>query len=230
MKRVGLIFILIILTLSAVVFGGCSSSTHISASPKSYTVPSVGKTDFTLTVKPTQNGTVNIGEDKTHAIFGEYIDIYIHADAGYEVAWVKINHGNRAEDKIAYFSQGIHEGVIRNLRVEYHMDIEALFVPEGSLEKVSHSYVGQPVKSTSVQTHFNIESVSCVNGSVTVAQTENVREGEKVQVIATPDAGYRLNEILVKYSDGYELIAVDSDGCFVMPKGNVSIMASFVEI
>lgn len=228
MKKFSLLILIMILSLTTVF--GCSTSVHISDSSSSITSSSAGETDFSLTIKPTEHGTVAIGEDKTRAKFGESIDIYVAADSGYELVWIKINNGNRAEDKIVYFSHDIHEGVIRNLRVEYNMDIEALFVEEGSIEKYSHSYVGKPTNSISVQTHFNIVSVGCVNGSVSVDTYENIEQGTRVKVTATPNSGYRLNQIVVRDTSDYKLIEVDEQGYFTMPKSNVAIMASFVNI
>ena len=227
MKKFGLILILI---LSVMVFGttgACVSNTHVNDASSSITLSSQGATDFTLTVKPSQNGTVTIKDNITHAIFGSKIDILVNPADNYEVVWVKINHGNRAEDKIVYFSEDIHSGVISDIRVEYNMEIEAYFAPVGSIQKVSHSYVGQPV-SSSVQNAFNVISVACVNGSVSASAYENITVGDRVKVTATPNSGYSLVEIIVRDTEDYNIIEVDADGYFTMPACNVAIMASFI--
>ena len=228
MKKISLLLILIISTACVSLFGACSTTNHISDSSKSITLSSVGATDFTLTAKPTQHGTVAFGGGKTHAVFGSAIDIYVSPDDGYEVVWVKVNNGNRAEDHLVYFSGDLQNGVIRNLRVEYNIVVDVLFAPIGSVEKISHSYVGAPVDSTSIQTHFNIVSVACVNGSVSVEQYENIEKGTKVKVTALADEGYSLNEIVVRDTEDYKIIEVDADGCFIMPDCDVAIMASFI--
>ncbi len=232
MKKLTLLLILILSVMTVGIFGSCASSTHINDKSSSVSLSSQGPAHFALTVKPAENGTVSIGGNRTHAPFGATIDIYVTPDAGYEVVWVKINHGNRAEDKLAYFNGDIHSGVIRNLRVEYNMDIEAFFAPIGSIEEITHSYVGQPV-STSVQTHFKITEVACVSGSVSFEVDDPskivdgmIEAGTKVKVVIPQ--GYTANEIIVRETEDYGLIEVDSEGCFIMPSCNVAIMATFI--
>lgn len=63
------------------------------------------------------------------------------------------------------------------------------------------------------------------NGKVTTS-ANSLAAGEKFKVTATPDKGYELNAVTVKYESG-TVIEPDADGSYTMPESNVIVSATF---
>ncbi|MBQ7085251.1 MAG: copper amine oxidase N-terminal domain-containing protein, partial [Anaerotignum sp.] len=85
---------------------------------------------------------------------------------------------------------------------------------------------GSTSKKYSVEIDEDIE-----NGSIKLDRTK-AKSGTEVTITATPDKGYKLDELKVLNSRGTEIDLEDNgDGTFTfkMPKGGVDIEASFVE-
>ena len=84
--------------------------------------------------------------------------------------------------------------------------------------------------STTAPAEVTVSSVP--NGKVTVTP-ERVSKGGTVTLTATPDAGYKLADILVKDANGSKLtITENADGTYsyVQPAGKVTVTATFVKV
>ena len=80
-------------------------------------------------------------------------------------------------------------------------------------------------------TRYNVSVEDTDNGSIRVSPTRASR-GQTVTITVTPDEGYELDELVVLDSDGDEIDLTDKgDGKFTfqMPRGKVTIEATFVE-
>lgn len=67
------------------------------------------------------------------------------------------------------------------------------------------------------------------NGSVSVDNTV-VKEGDVITVNTTPNAGYELDAIIVTQGINKYPVAVNEDGTFTMPRGDVEVSATFKAI
>lgn len=76
---------------------------------------------------------------------------------------------------------------------------------------------------------YSISASSTTGGEITVSHT-NAIAGEHITVTATPEARYRLDQIV--YNDGtdHTVTITDNKGSFTMPAANVTVTATFVPI
>ena len=76
---------------------------------------------------------------------------------------------------------------------------------------------------------YSISASSTTGGEITVSHT-NAIAGERITVTATPEARYRLGQIV--YNDGtdHTVTITDNKGSFTMPAANVTVTATFVPI
>ena len=85
---------------------------------------------------------------------------------------------------------------------------------------------------SSSSTRYTVSVEDTDNGSIRVSPTRAER-GDTVTITIDPDTGYELDELIVTDSDGDE-ISVRSRGdgryTFTMPRGRVTVEATFVEI
>lgn len=93
---------------------------------------------------------------------------------------------------------------------------------------------------TLTKTEFTLESFACNffedgHGTITVTPAENLHKGDNVTIIADPDGGYRVKEVIVMAEDGTAIavsfIAESADYVqfwgFTMPAQNVTIVVVF---
>ena len=73
---------------------------------------------------------------------------------------------------------------------------------------------------------YNVEVEQTANGSVTAEPTSQ-EAGKTVNLTVTPEKGYKLETLTVKDSNG-QTVQVNNNS-FTMPKGDVKIIAAFVE-
>lgn len=73
---------------------------------------------------------------------------------------------------------------------------------------------------------YNITVASNItNGTVTTSET-SLAAGEKFKVTATPNEGYVLDTVTVKYADN-KVIEPNTDGSYTMPTSDVTVSATF---
>lgn len=73
---------------------------------------------------------------------------------------------------------------------------------------------------------YNITVASNItNGTVTTSET-SLAAGEKFKVTATPNEGYVLDTVTVKYADN-KVIEPNTDGSYTMPESDVTVSATF---
>lgn len=78
---------------------------------------------------------------------------------------------------------------------------------------------------------YGVSTSKTENGKLTISP-EKAEAGEKVTIKATPDSGYQLDKVTVKDKDNsnVKLTKVnDNEYTFTMPKGKVSVDATFVQ-
>lgn len=226
MKKIFFLFLMILVL--AFPFA-CSTSTHVDDS-SSFSSSNGQAVFFSLSVKDTANGRVEIAGGVTQARLGEKISLNVIPNENYEVVWVKINKGNHAEDKIVYSQEDINSGVIADLIVEYDMVIDACFALPSQITTSTPTYIGQPETSVSIRTNFNVTKVTCVNGQISADVVENIASGQTVTITATANSGYKVGQILVRKASTYELVSLGEGNTFTMPEDDVAIMATFIPV
>ena len=76
---------------------------------------------------------------------------------------------------------------------------------------------------------YTIEIAETANGTVT-ADVAEAEAGATVTLTVTPAEGYVLDELTVTYGEDNAEVEVAEDYTFTMPKGNVTVTATFVDI
>ncbi len=227
MKKILFLFILII--VMAFPFA-CSTKTHVDDSSFSSSSSSGGQEYYTLTVNGSPNGRVEIEGGKTQARLGEKVTLNIIPDNNCQIVWIKINNGNNAEDQIVYLQDDVNDGRIEDLLVEHNMVIDAYFANSADIVTIIPSYEGAPTSSSATQT-FKVLFITSVGAqNFSVSKSSDISEGEIITVTATAQEGYQLSEIIVRKSSTYEIVGLQDDNSFIMPKDNVAVMANFVRV
>ncbi len=223
MKKSIFLFLMIIAMVFSV---ACSTGTPVGYS---LSIPSSsgGQVFFSLSAKEVANGKVEIDGNKQQARLGEKITLNVTPNEGYEVVWVKINDGNRAEGKLIYTAEDINSGKIENITVEYDMVIDAYFALPSEIVTTTPTYEGAPSNSLPAHKAYKIVRVTSLHGEIKTATAEDGTVTVSKNFI---ENGYKLDKIFVRNASTYEIIKISTEESFQfqMPESDVAIIAVFI--
>lgn len=135
------------------------------------------------------------------------------------------------------------ENGYKNILVQSDIEVtEDIVIPEGTTLTVAQGKTVKLIRSTlenngtiinngtitDGQNNYYTVSTQAENGTVSVDKNL-VLSGEEISIITTANDGYTLKSIKVMNLDGISEITVD-DGKFVMPEGNVQVIATFEKV
>ena len=126
----------------------------------------------------------------------------------------------------------ISEG-LKSLKAGEQLEIGYTFTASGNYsgEKTGTITVTAQNRPSSSPTRYNVTVDKAANGTVSASSTR-ASKGDTVTITVKPDSGYVLETITVLDKDGKELALTDKgDGkyTFTMPRGEVTVKASFME-
>lgn len=169
------------------------------------------KADYSITVKPTTNGTVTVNEDKKTAQLGDKITVTTKANEGYVLSNLNVtDKEGHAIDRANIQDKG--NGVYEITMPASDINIEAIF----ALKK------------------YTITADGVANGAL-VFDKQNVDKDQTVTVTVKPNSGYEFVEGSLKVTtvDGQEVtVTKKEDGTytFTMPASDVKVTAEFKEL
>ena len=117
------------------------------------------------------------------------------------------------------------EGERIGLRVEYFLDGIGVGKKPSPYEK---GYDNEDAINKESQTYKVSIDPNMVNGSVTADKTENLKEGDTVNLTVKPDEGYKLKTLLVNGKDKTSDVN-NGNYQFTMPAADVTVSAVFEE-
>ncbi|MCH5176395.1 MAG: carboxypeptidase regulatory-like domain-containing protein, partial [Prevotellaceae bacterium] len=157
--------------------------------------------EYTITVAATENGVVVA--DKQTAAAGDVVTLTITPDDDYELDALTVTTGESDD------------------ATEVELTADNTFImPAGNVT----------ITATFVAVSHTITIVTSEHGTVE-ADKQTATAGEVVTLTITPDEGYELKTLTVTTGEGDDATEVEltADNTFVMPAGDVTIMAIFVQ-
>ncbi len=157
----------------------------------------------------------NVYTSKTTYAKNKTVKIYAEPKAGYVVDNVKVTKATSSSTKVAVYDDEDVDG-----ETYYYFNMPAYNV------KVTVTF---EKKAGNVGDYKVTLDSKVQNGSIK-ATNSKADVGERVQITATPNKGYEVDEITVKKSNGTKVaVTKNTDGTYIftMPSANVTVSATF---